>query len=96
MTTSLSRQLGAAFALFRRRRLLLTSVQERFMESYQFAYFGRDIQSLENAIAAWCSERKCRLETTELDEGATFRISGPDDTVREAMQMVRVWMLRTR
>jgi len=96
MTTSLSRQLGAAFALFRRRPVLLTSAQERFMESYQFAYFGRDIQSLENAIATWCSERKCRLETTELDEGATFRISGPDDTVREAMQMVRVWMLRTR
>jgi len=97
MTTSLSRQLGAAFALLRRRApLLLTSAQERFMESYQFAYFGRDIQSLENAIAAWCSERKCQLETTELDEGATFRISGPDATVREAMKMVRVWMLRTR
>jgi len=66
------------------------------MDSYEFAYFGRDIQSLENAIASWCSERKCRLETTELEEGATFRISGPDTTVREAMQMVRVWMLRTR
>jgi len=66
------------------------------MDSYEFAYFGRDIHSLENAIATWCSERRCRLETTELDEGATFRISGPDGTVREAMQMVRVWMLRTR
>ena len=46
------------------------------MDSYEFAYFGRDIQSLEDTIASWCSERKCRLETTELDEGATFRISG--------------------
>ena len=51
-----------------------------------FAYFGRDHQSLEDAIAAWCSERKCSLETTALLEGATFRISGPDDTVGEAMK----------
>ena len=66
------------------------------MDSYEFACFGRGIQSLEDVIATWCSERKCRLETTELDEGAAFRISGPDASVREAMQMVRVWMLRTR
>ena len=66
------------------------------MDSDDFAYFGRDIQSLEDTIATWCSARKCRLETTELDEGAAFRISGPDASVREAMQMVRVWMLRTR
>lgn len=65
------------------------------MDSYQFAYFGRGLQSLETAIASWCSKRKCRLETTELDQGATFRISGPETIVREAMQMVRVWMLRT-
>jgi hypothetical protein len=99
-----SRRLSAAFAALRRRTSeslrvgprLLTSARERFMDSYEFAYFGRDIHSLENAIASWCSERKCQLETTELEEGATFRISGPDATVREAMQMVRVWMLRTR
>jgi len=66
------------------------------MDSYAFAYFGRDIDALENVIDSWCSERKCRLETTELDDGATFRISGPDASVREATQMVRVWMLRTR
>src|ERR671930_268471 len=103
-SSPISRRLGAAFALLRRRTsaslrvrpLLLTSGSERSMDSYEFAYFGRDIQSLENAIASWCAERKCRLETTELDEGATFRISGPDATIREAMQMVRVWMLRTR
>jgi hypothetical protein len=84
-------------ALLRRPRpLLLTSARERFMDSYEFAYFGRGIQSLEDAIATWCSERKCRLDTIELDEGAAFRISGPDASVREAMQMVRVWMLRTR
>jgi hypothetical protein len=66
------------------------------MGSYEFAYFGRDHESLEDAIATWCSQRKCSLETTALLEGATFRISGPDDTVREAVQMVRVWLLRTR
>ncbi len=66
------------------------------MDSYEFAYFGRDLESLENAIATWCSQRKCRLETTELLEGATFRISGPDATIQEAMKMVRVWMQRSR
>ena len=66
------------------------------MESYEFAYFGRDLESLENAIATWCSQKKCRLETTELLEGATFRISGPDATIQEAMKMVRVWMQRSR
>ena len=66
------------------------------MDSYEFAYFGRDFQLLETTIASWCSQRKCQLETTELPEGATFRISGPDDTVREAIQMVRVWMHRGR
>jgi len=99
-----SRRLGAALARLRRRTSaslrvgpwFLPSERESLMDSYEFAYFGRDIQSLEDAIASWCSERKCRLETTELDEGATFRISGPDATIREAMQMVRVWMLRTR
>jgi hypothetical protein len=66
------------------------------MDSYEFAYIGRDRQSLEETIASWCSHRKCRLETTELVEGATFRISGPDDSIREAMRMVRVWTLRSR
>ena len=60
------------------------------MDSYEFAYFGRDLESLENAIATWCSQRKCRLETTELLEGATFRISGPEATIQEAIdQLVR-------
>jgi len=66
------------------------------MDSYEFAYFGRDLQSFVNTIASWCSQRSCHLETTELLEGATFRISGPDDAIREAMGMVGSWMLRTR
>jgi hypothetical protein len=65
------------------------------MRSYEFAYFGRDLHSLESVIASWCSHRDCTLETTALLEGARLRISGPDDTVREAMRMVRVWMRRT-
>jgi len=98
----LSRALAAALGLLRRRDVTVASgttnvrAGAAVMDSYEFAYFGRDLQSLENAIASWCSQRKCRLETTELLEGATFRISGPDATIREAMQMVRVWMLRSR
>jgi hypothetical protein len=100
-----SRLLGAAFALLRRRTVNGASGRTNVphvgtgaagMDSYEFAYFGRDLESLENAIATWCSQRKCRLETTELLEGATFRISGPDATIQEAMKMVRVWMQRSR
>jgi hypothetical protein len=100
-----SRVLGAAFALLRRRDVNGASGRTNGphygtgaagMDSYEFAYFGRDLESLENAIAAWCSQKKCRLETTELLEGATFRISGPDATIQEAMKMVRVWMQRSR
>lgn len=64
------------------------------MDSYEFACFGRDLDRLEATIASWCSRRRCRLETTELPDGAAFRISGPDEAIREAIQMVRVWMLR--
>jgi hypothetical protein len=65
------------------------------MNSYEFAYFGRDLPTLEQTIAAWCSGNDCLLEITALLEGARLRISGPDHTVREAMRMVRVWMRRT-
>ena len=54
------------------------------MNSYEFAYFGRDLQALEQT-----------LEITALLQGARLRISGPDDTVHEAMRMVRVWLRRT-
>jgi hypothetical protein len=88
--SGLSRLLDAALGFFDFRTGAVA------MDSYEFAYFGRDLRSLEDVIQSWCSERKCRLETTELVEGATFRISGPDESIREAMQMVRVWMLRKR
>jgi len=64
------------------------------MSSYEFAYYGRNIESLENAIASWCSGRDCRLETTTLLDGARLRISGPDDAIREAIRMVRAWLRR--
>ena len=65
------------------------------MRSYEFAYFGRDLHALRDTIDTWCSPRQCILETTALLEGARLRISGPDDMVREAMRMVRLWMHRT-
>ena len=52
-------------------------------------------EALKDTIDTWCSPRQCILETTSLLEGARLRISGPDDMVREAMRMVRLWMHRT-
>ena len=65
------------------------------MNSYEFAYFGRNLQALEQTIASWCSGHDGLLEITALLQGARLRISGPDDTVHEAMRMVRVWLRRT-
>ena len=64
------------------------------MNSYEFAYFGRDRDALESIVASWCSGHDCRLETTALLDGARLRISGPDETIREAIRMVRQWMRR--
>jgi hypothetical protein len=65
------------------------------MKSYEFAYYGRNIAWLEDTVASWCSGHDCRLETTALLDGARLRISGPDDTIREAIRMVRAWIRRT-
>jgi hypothetical protein len=65
------------------------------MNSYEFAYFGRDLQVLKHSVASWCSGHDCLLETTALLDGARLRISGPDETIREAIRMVREWMRRT-
>jgi hypothetical protein len=59
------------------------------------AYFGRNLHTLQHTIASWCSGRECFLEITALLQGARLRISGSDETIREAIRMVRVWMRRT-
>jgi len=64
------------------------------MNSYEFAYFGRELDALESIVASWCSGHECRLETTALLGGARLRISGPEPTIREAIGMVREWMRR--
>jgi hypothetical protein len=64
------------------------------MNSYEFAYFGRDLDALESVVASWCSGHDCLLETTALLDGARLRISGPHETIREAIRMVRQWMRR--
>jgi hypothetical protein len=65
------------------------------MTSYEFSYFGRDLDGLKATIAYWCDGHDCVLETTALLRGARLRITGPDDTIREAIRTVRVWMRRT-
>jgi len=65
------------------------------MNSYEFAYFGRDLHVLKHTVGSWCSGHDCLLEITALLDGARLRISGPNDTIREAIGMVREWMRRT-
>ena len=64
------------------------------MTSYEFAYFGRELHALEDMVGSWCSGHDCLLEITALLDGVRLRISGPDDTIREAIRMVREWMRR--
>jgi len=65
------------------------------MNSYEFACFGRDLHVFKHTVASWCSGHDCLLEITALLDGARVRISGRDDTIREAMRMAREWMRRT-
>ena len=55
------------------------------MNSYEFACFGRDLHVFKHTVASF----------TALLNGARVRISGRDDTIREAIRMVREWMRRT-
>jgi hypothetical protein len=36
------------------------------MNSYEFAHFGRDLRTLEQTIAAWCSGNDCLLEAMRM------------------------------
>lgn len=65
------------------------------MNSYEFAYYGARLTALNETIASWCARRECVLETTALLRGARLRISGPDETVREAIRTVRAWIRST-
>jgi len=65
------------------------------MSSYEFAYYGPRLAALNETIASWCAHRDCVLETTALPHGAQLRISGPDETVREAIRTVRLWIRTT-
>ena len=62
------------------------------MNNYEFAYFGPSIYHVKAVIAAWCEEHDCRLETTALIAGARFRISGPEDAIRDAIPTARTWI----
>jgi hypothetical protein len=65
------------------------------MNSYEFAYYGPRLKALNETIASWCAHRDCVLETTALLQGARLRISGPEETVREAIRTVRLWIRTT-
>ena len=65
------------------------------MTSYEFAYYGPRLQALNDIVATWCARRDCVLETTALLHGARLRISGPEETVREAIRSVRLWIRNT-
>ena len=65
------------------------------MNSYEFAYYGARLTALNETIASWCARRDCVLETTALLYGARLRISGPEETVREAIRTVRLRIRNT-
>lgn len=65
------------------------------MKSYEFAYYGARLGALNETIQCWCAHRDCVLETTALLDGARLRISGPEETVREAIRTVRLWIRST-
>ena len=65
------------------------------MTSYEFAYYGPRVSSLSKTVASWCARRDCVLETTSLLHGARLRLSGLDETVREAIRTVRLWIRST-
>lgn len=65
------------------------------MNSYEFAYYGARLSALNEAIQSWCAHRDCVLETTALLDGARLRISRPEETVREAIRTVRLWIRNT-
>jgi hypothetical protein len=65
------------------------------MKSYEFAYDGTRLTALNETITSWCARRDCVLETPALLHGARLRISGPEETVREAIRTVRLWTHNT-
>jgi hypothetical protein len=65
------------------------------MNSCEFAYFGRDLHAFQTAIASWCSGHDCLLELSALLDGARLRISGSEDTIPDAIRMVREWTRHT-
>jgi hypothetical protein len=65
------------------------------MNSDEFAYHGARPTALNEAITSWCARRDCVPETTVLLHGARLRMSGPDETVREAIRTVRRWIRNT-
>ena len=62
--------------------------------SYDFQYRGPALSYVSHTIATWCASHDCMLEVTPLFEGARFRVSGRQDAVRDAIQMVSVWIRR--
>ena len=65
------------------------------MSHHEFAYCGPRLAILSEMIASWCAPRDCVPETTELLQRARLRISGPEETVREAIRTVRLWIRST-
>jgi hypothetical protein len=94
---------GEALSLLKRRLKIPLSgkedafhvAQEPRMNSDEFACYGPRLAALNETIASCCAHRDCVLETTALPHGAGLRISGPDQTVREAIRTVRLWIRNT-
>ncbi len=66
--------------------------RRRVVVTYDLTYSGANVIGVQDAISAWCEARGCALEVITLTAGVRFRIVGEQQTVRQAVGMVRQWI----
>jgi hypothetical protein len=62
---------------------------------YEFADYRARLESVKETMQSWCAHGDCVLEATVLLDGARLRMTGPDETVRDTIRTVRLWIRNT-
>jgi hypothetical protein len=60
--------------------------------TYDLVYNGANAASVKGAISNWCEAHGCGLEAVTLTAGVRFRIVGEQQTIRQAVGMIRQWI----
>jgi len=81
--TTWNNEIAEARGLLARRRVIVT---------YDLIYRGANVIGVRDAISVWCEARGCALEVIALTVGVRFRLVGEQQTVRQAVGMVREWI----